>query len=211
MLWFDRFWAVAGAVSVRTKIMGIILSLVLVLGLAVTLQARHALRQTMQHELQEQSVSIARDLAARATDLILINDLYALHQLLVETQANNTDVRYAFVLSPEGEVLTHTFGHGFPAGLSRANSVAPEEHHRTVLLITDEGTIWDTAVPVFGGRAGTARVGLTEASVRRAVNVVTGQLLLTTGLVSAAGIAGPHSSPGFLPARSVVWLRRPRR
>ncbi len=194
LLWFDRFWAVAGAVSVRTKIMGIVLGLVLGLGMAVTLQARHALRQTMQGELQEQSVSIARDVAARATDLILINDLYGLHQLLVETQANNADVRYAFVVNPAGEVLAHTFGEGFPDGLLNANAVGPEEHRRTVRLATDEGTIWDTAVPVFKGEAGTARVGLTEASVERAVNAVTGQLLLTTALVSAAGIVGA----GFL-------------
>ena len=186
--WFDRFWALAGAVSIRTKILGIVLALVLLLGLGVTLQVRQTLTQTMEVQLEEQSVSVARDLAARSTDLLLVNDLYALHQLLRETQSNNTNVRYAFVVDPKGNVLAHTFGDGFPAGLFGTNSVAQNEHHRTRLLNTDEGPVWDTAVPIFEGRAGTARVGLSEAQVRRAVDTVTGQLLLTTVVVSVIGI-----------------------
>src|SRR4030066_117233 len=88
----QRFWAVAGAVSVRTKILGIVLGLVLLLGLGVTAQVRATLTRTMDAQLQEQAVSVSRDLAARATDLILINDVYGLHQLLRETQANNANV-----------------------------------------------------------------------------------------------------------------------
>ncbi|MBI3763292.1 MAG: HAMP domain-containing protein [Chloroflexi bacterium] len=186
---FDRFWALVGGVSVRTKILGIVLGLVLVLGLGVTVQVRAALTRTLTLQLLEQSASVTRDLAARATDLILVNDLYALHQLITETQANNQNVRYAFILDPEGQVLAHTFGSGFPPDLLAANTVAPTEHHRTRPLNTDEGVVWDTAVPIFEGRAGIARVGLSETSVRQAVNAVTAQLLLTTVLVSAVGVA----------------------
>jgi len=186
--WFDSFWAVAGAVSVRTKILGIILGLVLLLGLGVTVQVRAALTRTMDAQLQEQAVSVARDLAARATDLILTNDVYALHQLLIETQTNNSNVRYAFVVDGSGRVIAHTFGGGFPRGLLESNTVSAFDHHHTVILNTDEGTLWDTAVPIFDGRAGIARVGLSEAGVRSAVDTVTGQLLLTTVFVSVIGI-----------------------
>ena len=117
----QRFWALAGSVSIRTKILGIVLGLVLLLGLGVTVQVRYTLTRAMDAQLQEQSVSVARDVAARATDLILTNDLYALHQLLRETQANNESVRYAFVLAPDGQILAHTFGAGFPAGLRPAS------------------------------------------------------------------------------------------
>ncbi len=187
--WFQRFWSVAGAVSVRTKILGIVLGLVLLLGLGVTAQVRATLTLTMDEQLEEQAVSVTRDLAARATDLILVNDLYALHQLLRETQANNANVRYAFVVDAQGQVLAHTFGEGFPAGLLAANAVAPDAHHHTLILNTSQDWVWDTAVPIFDGRAGTARVGLSEAGVRRAVDAVTGQLLLTTVLVSIVGIS----------------------
>ncbi|GAB4160555.1 MAG: HAMP domain-containing protein [Candidatus Promineifilaceae bacterium] len=185
---FSRFWRFAGAFSVRTKIMGIVLALVLLLGVVITVQVRGVLRQALEQQMQEQSVSVARDVAARATDMILINDLFALHQLLVETQVNNPDVRYAFVSAADGSILAHTFGSGFPAKLVAANAVGVSEHHHTVLLETDEGLVWDTAVPIFEGKAGIARVGLSEDGMRATVAAITGQMLLTTVMVSAVGI-----------------------
>ncbi len=186
--WQDRVWAVIGGVGVRIKILGIVLGLVLALGLGVTVQVRATLTQTMDVQLQEQSVSVARDLAARSTDLLLINDLYALQQLLTETQANNANVRYAFVTDTNGHIVAHTFGAGFPADLLAQNAVAAGDHHNTTVITTDEGSIWDTAVPIFEGQAGVARVGLSETRVRQAVDSVTSQLLLTTLLVSVIGI-----------------------
>ena len=188
-IWFDRFWSVAGAVSIRTKILGIILGLVFVLGIGITLQVRAMLTHVMNEQLAEQSVSVARDLAARATDPILINNLYALHQLLAGTLANNSNVNYAFIIDTQGRVIDHTFGDGFPLNLLQANTVTNTEHHSTIAVNTDLGLIWDTAVPVFDGRAGIARVGISETSARRAVDNVTGQLLVTTVLVFVIAIS----------------------
>lgn len=186
---FTRFWHYAGAVSVRTKIMGIVLGLVLLLGTGVTMQVRSGLFRVLEVRLAEQSVSVARDLAARSTDLILVNDLFALHQLLRETQENNPDLRYAFIVDKDGIILAHTFGEGFPVDLLTANTVAPTDHHATQILQTEEGSIWDTAVPIFEGQAGIARIGLSEESVYDSVTLLTGQMLLSTVLVSAVGIA----------------------
>jgi signal transduction histidine kinase len=186
---FRKLWALAGAVSIRTKILGIVLALVLLLGGGVTLQVRAALTDTLTQQLRENSISLTRDLAARSTDSLLINDLYDLSVLLHETQANNPDVRYGFILDKQGQVVAHTFPNGFPANLDRANTVAPDAHHHTVALATDEGTVWDTAVPIFEGKAGTARLGLSERHMRATVNAITAQLLLTTVIVSIIGIA----------------------
>jgi len=177
------------AVSLRVKILGMVLGLVLLLGTGVTLQVRATLTRTLLAQLQEESVSLGRDLAARATDPLLINDLYNIHQLLRETRANNPDVRYAFVLDRDGRVVAHTFGGGFPAGLVNANAVAADAHHHTLAIATEEGVVWDTAVPIFEGKAGTARVGLSEARMHGAIASVTRQLLLTTAIVSLIGIA----------------------
>ncbi|MBE2220649.1 MAG: HAMP domain-containing protein [Anaerolineae bacterium] len=184
-----RLWRFAGAFSVRTKIMGIVLALVLLLGVGITVQVRSVLTLALEQRLQEQSISVARDVAARATDLILVNDLFSLHQLLVETQLNNPDVRYAFVTDSNGTVLAHTFGPGFPQSLLEINTVASSDHHHTILLDSDEGLVWDTAVPIFDGKAGVARIGLSEAGMQATVTTLTGQMLLTTVMVSAVGIA----------------------
>jgi signal transduction histidine kinase len=184
-----RAWALISSVSLRIKILGMVLALVLILGGGVTLQVRATLSRTLLAQLQEESVSLGRDLAARSTDPLLINDLYNILQLLRETQTNNPDVRYAFILDADGRIVAHTFGDSFPADLDRVNAVAADAHHRTVTIQTEEGVVWDTAVPIFDGKAGTARIGLSENRMRATVSAITAQLLLTTGLVSLIGIA----------------------
>lgn len=182
------FWDFAGAVSVRTKILGIVLGLVVLFGVVVTIQARYALTATMTAQLEEQSVSISRDLAARSTDPILLNDLLRLHDLLDETLTNNPNVRYAFLVDSHGQVIASTFEGGFPLDLLTLNSSQPNIHHHTALIQTDEGLMWDTAVPILDGKVGTARIGLSDASMRTALSTLTAQLLLTILLVSVTGV-----------------------
>jgi signal transduction histidine kinase len=185
---YIRFWDVAGAVSIRGKILGIVLGFILLLGVGVTIQARYALTATMTAQLAEQSISVSRDLAARSTDLILLNDLLGIHDLLAETIANNPNIRYAFLMDAQGQVIAYTFEGGFPLDLISINSVQTGEHHHTVLIQTDEGYVWDTAVPILEGKVGTARIGLSDASVRAAVSTLTAQLILTIVLVSITGV-----------------------
>ncbi len=178
----------ATAVSVRVKIMGIVLMLVFVPGIMVTVQVREAMTRVLREELQQESVSIARDVAARSTDLILINDLYGVADLLQKTRLNNPDVRYAFIVNPQGQVLAHTFGQGFPPALLQANTVGADRHHHTVMLQTDEGVVWDTAVPIFGGRAGYARVGVSETRMRAVLQKTTERLIFFTLVLALVGV-----------------------
>jgi len=185
----NSFWAVAGAVNIRIKIIGIVLGMVFLLGVSVTLQVRHLLSQSMYAQLTEQAIAFTRDLAARAVDPMLINDVYALHQLVQDTKANHPNVVYAFVMDTDDYLMTHTFNGGFPQHLTDANSVTDDAYEHTVILNTSEGQIWDTAVPIFEGRAGTARLGLSDVQMRQTVDTVTGQLLFTTVMVSMIGIS----------------------
>jgi signal transduction histidine kinase len=178
--------------SVRVKIMGIVLGLVLLLGLGITWQVRTSTTATLTTQLDQRGISIARDLAARSTDLILINNTYALYGLLKDTLLNNADLRYAFILDSSGRVLVHSFDQGFPRGLAEENAVAPTERAHTVVLMSDEGPIHDIAVPIFDGRAGVARVGLSEQSVHAAVDDVTRTMLLTTLAVSLLGVGAAY-------------------
>ncbi len=187
-----RFWEVAGGVPIRTKILGIVLGGTIFLSASVIYQLWQAVTRTMQQELEARGISIARDLAARATDPILVNDLYSLHQLVVDTRLNNPDIIYAFIVTPEGEVLVHSFQGGFPAGLVEMNTAQAEDHHRTVLLRTNQGLVWDVAVPVFGGMAGMARVGISIQRAERVFLGITSQVILTTLVV--LGISLPSAA-----------------
>lgn len=172
--------------------MGIVLGLVLLLGFGITWEVRASMTTALTTRLEERGVSIARDLAARSTDYILINNTYALYELLKDTLRNNSDLRYAFVLDENGRVLVHSFEGGFPRGLGEKNTVAATERAHGLTLTSDEGPIHDIAVPIFGGRAGIARVGLTENSVRAAVDELTRTMLLTTLAVSLLGVGAAY-------------------
>ena len=185
-----RLWWLISAVSVRVKILGMALGLVLLFGGGILWQVRAALTRTLQTQAEAESVTLGRDLAARAADPILLNDLVGLQRLLAETLANNPDLRYAFILDKGGQVLVHTFGEGFPLALLDANRAEAQEHHHTVLLQTEEGLVWDTAVPILDGRVGVMRVGVSDAGLRAAIAAVSGQILLTMALVSALGVLG---------------------
>lgn len=192
-----RAWRVAGGVSVQSKILGIVLVLVVVLGGGITLQVRRALNATLRGELHDRGVSVARDVAAHSVDLLLVHDLFGAHELLLDMVSNNRDVVYAFLLDERGQVMVHTFDDGFPTALLHANQVAASDRYHLQRLDTAGGVVWDFAVPVLAGRAGTARVGLSEATLHEAMVVLTGQMMLTTLAVSLVGV---------LAALFLTWL-----
>lgn len=186
--WMHRFWGMAGAVSIRTKIIGIILGLVILLGGGLTLFVRQSLYEAMSRELETLAVSVTHDLASRSTDLILINNVYALYDLAQETQRNYPDIRYILILDTNDQALVHTFGSGLPGGLIEANLPFADEPYRVFIFNSAEGRVLDIAVPIFDGRTGVARVGFLDVSIQRTLNLVTTQLLLATLLVSTIGI-----------------------
>ncbi len=188
-----RIWKFVGAVSVRTKIMGIVLTLTVLLGVVVTLQVRVVMRNVFLSELDNRGASVASDLAARSVDPILLNDNYALYELLNATVRNHPDVLYAYIVSPQEQVLVHTFGEaGFPVDLLTAVhtgvSQSLNDNVTRRQFRTDEGIVHDFAAPIFGGRSGEVHLGMTETRLLGIVNAVTGQMLLTTLAVALAGI-----------------------
>lgn len=186
----DRIWWLISAVSVRVKVLGMALGLVILLSGGILWQVRTSLVRTFESLLEQESITLTRDLAARATDPILLSDLVTLRKLLNETRRNNPSLRYAFIIDKHGQVLIHTFEGGFPLALLDVNSVTSEEHHHTIILQTEEGLVWDTAVPIFEGRVGVMRVGLSDADLRLSLATVTHQILLVIVLVSTFGVLG---------------------
>jgi len=197
----NRARRLAGGVSIRTKILGIVLSLTVVLGLGVTWEVRTVMHDTFISELESRGFSVTNDLAARSIDPVLLNDNFALFQLLNETIENHADALYAFVLTDDGQVLVHTFGdEGFPTALlslttqvaAHANGNVEQRSYRS-----DQGIVHDFAAPLLDGQAGTVHLGLTETRLQSTINDVTRQMLLTTLIVAMAGI---------LAATLLTWL-----
>jgi signal transduction histidine kinase len=200
------YWALA--VPVRVKIMGIALGMVGLLGLVVTVQVRSSMRETLEKELQQRGSAIARDVAGRATDLILTNNLFALHDLLRTTREHNEDIRYVLVLDGAGEILSHTLAANPSPQLLMANNLpAPREKAQIQPVETDEGRIYDVALPIFGGRAGVVRVGMSDRRMEDIVGAMTRRLLGVTALVSLGGIAAALLLT-FVLTRPILTLRK---
>ncbi len=197
-----RVWRLVTGVSIRTKIMGIVVSLTLLLGAFITWQVRSQMEATLTSELRNRGYSVAGDLALRSVDPILLDDAYALYQLLVDTKQNHPDVTYAFVLDPQGQVIAHTFeGNTFPTQLlALVTSGTYENQHagiRHLRFQSNEGIIHDFAAPILNGDAGVVHLGMSEQRLQSIIDALTNRILLTTGLVALVGI---------LAAIALTWL-----
>ncbi len=162
---WSTLWAKVGAVSIRTKVMGIVA--VCILGSAVALVWYTYQDDTAisREQLQQRGITISNSLAAQSRDLILTDSRFALYELLRSVSITDKDIFYIFILDASGEVLVHSFDGGFPLDLLDKNQVREGEPYHIQALRSKDVMIQDVAVPVLGGRAGVIRLGMSEAAI----------------------------------------------
>ena len=175
-------------IRVQYKILGLVVGVVLLLSSMIVWQMGNILTNNLRDQLDKRAVSIGSDVAARAANELLINNDYAVYDLLQNTLKNNEDVLYLFVVDPKGNVLAHTFGAAFPKELLKANEVAGTANYHLTVFRTEVGIVRDVAVPILNGKLGVARVGMTENGLQKAVFQMSWNLLLIALFVSALGI-----------------------
>ena len=176
------------SVSVRVKIMGIALGIVFLFGITTIYTVRESFKKELREELRISGISIAREMASRSSGFILTPNRFALNLLVKDMLENNEDVEYNFILSSSNEILAHSFENGFPKELLVVNRVSSGIKFNVEMLDTEEGIITDVAVPLFGGKLGTVRVGMNEKHLWNNVNAITLQILMVTVIVSLLGI-----------------------
>ncbi|MBI5670816.1 MAG: sensor histidine kinase [Chloroflexi bacterium] len=196
---FRRFWDIAGAVSVRVKVLGIVLGVILLLSLFITLQMRSALAATLDVELENQGLALVENLAEQAAQLLREGNQEALHLLLEERQAHysseshNTLVDYILIEDRQGQPIAHTFGSSIPDDVTLP--AAPSQHGITHLK-TRWGGVMDInhALP---DRLGVLRLGLAEDNIERTVDAVTWQIATITLMMVVVG---------FIAAFFLTWI-----
>jgi len=185
---WNAIWRLIGGVSLRTKIMGIALAMIALLGLGLTWQVRIMVARALTWELEQRGALIASHLSACSIRAIRANTPQDLHELVYDTALNNEDVLYAFVVGSQGELIAHSFGDDFPTELLEANTVAPGLSFHLETLQREEGSVLDVAVPLFEDNGGVIRVGLSRRHLDHTLAGITRQILLMTLLVSLLGI-----------------------
>ncbi|HVJ47613.1 HAMP domain-containing sensor histidine kinase [Desulfitobacterium sp.] len=184
----EKFIQFFKKIKIQYKILGLVVGVVVLLTSMTVWQMGNILTTNLRDQLDKRAVSIGSDVAARAANDLLINNDYVVYEMIKETVKNNQDVLYIFILDPQGNMLAHTFGDSFPSEIVKANTVSPTEKSHLTAFQTEVGVVRDVAVPILNGKLGTARVGMDEVGLRKAVMAMVWRFIATALFVSAVGI-----------------------
>ena len=154
--------------------------------------AAHRYSQSLVQAATAGAKNIAHSLALDAADKVLINDLVALQKLLDDQMAAESGLVYLFV-SKGGNIITHTFSDGMPVHLIDANfPIHPTGGHVEKLITQNGEHILDVAWPIFDGKAGILRLGLSEEPLRRQVADLWLKMSLTTLVIVLISLFVSH-------------------
>ncbi len=126
---------------------------------------------SLDDELQQRGLSISRMISQRAIDHLLYDDFVALNRLVDEIIIADPSIEYIIILNRYSEVFAHTFEGAVPSELLSINNIHNTEV--TTTHIIPKGTqklIRDIAIPLFDGKVGKVRVGMTEENISRTLN-----------------------------------------
>jgi transcriptional regulator with GAF, ATPase, and Fis domain len=154
----------------RKRLILAITVIIMVSGLIISQIVIHRYSTTLFQVAAAQGEIIAHNLALDAADKILINDLVSLQNLLDARVRSNPKIAYLFVVR-DNRVLTHTFSKGVPVELINANEpVNKHQGHLKKIISNTNDRYMDFAWPIFEGKAGILRLGLSEKPFRHQIS-----------------------------------------
>jgi len=153
----------------RSKLLLAVAALVIGSGLIISLLETNRFSRSLHRAAVTQGEYLSQAVALEATNKILINDLIGLQNLLNHQLHSNPLVSYLFI-SKDGHVLAHTFAEGIPLNLVNFNSPLDSARGSFKRITTETGdNFLDIAWPIFSGKAGILRIGLSEKPYRSQV------------------------------------------
>lgn len=174
--------------TLRSKIMGLVVGLLLTLAAAAIFQTELSIGPFLNQQLDTQGISTAKYIADRSPEYIYRWDLFKLYTLVRDARNSNENIRYIFIVDSEEKVLVDTFGNALPSGLLKANQVGASEADHVSVIDTEEGLIRDIALPIAGGKLGTVRIGMSVKGITLAESKLLTGLVLVTFSVLLLGI-----------------------
>jgi HAMP domain-containing protein len=110
---------------------------------------------------------------------------------MVAKYALQEGVAYAFIEDRNGKILAHSLGGKFPAELQTEVAFGESRQTAPRNLIFRSRPVYETSVPILGGRSGIARIimwgDVVEAEIQRALAPIIGLIgvLLLVGVIIA--------------------------
>lgn len=166
--------------SLKSKLLLAVSALVIGSGLLISFLFTQRYSSSLYQSMSVQAQNLSHSIELEATDKILTNDLVALQKMLDYQMRSNAAISYLFIVK-ENQILAHTFTDGVPLGLIRANQAALNDTFALKEIKSTFGDKYlDTAWPIFSGKAGILRLGLSEAPYSRQVT----QLWIQMGAIT---------------------------
>jgi two-component system, NtrC family, sensor kinase len=153
----------------------------------------NSVTRSLSDEFEKRGYFIARTMAEQAVGYILADNPAGLNLLVNEIKSIDQSIHYTFILDENSEVIAHTFNHGVPLELIKANILSGSDSYRSVLLrdIREENLlIKDFAMPVISLGIGTVRIGILENEIRQQVYSTLNILWLMVGIFLVLGALG---------------------
>ena len=135
--------------------------------------------------------NIAHKLALDVADRILINDLVAVQKILDDQLQSESSVSYLFIINNQ-KVLVHTFSDGVPIGLLNIPSHKNKNKKVTKLVSETNERFIDIRWPIFEGKAGVLRLGISEEPYRYKVKQLSIKMTLITIAVLLVSLLLSH-------------------
>jgi hypothetical protein len=152
--------------SLRHTLLLAIGVLVLISGILISQLVTHRYSVSLMEGAVAQAEHAAHKLALDAAEQVLINDLVGLQRMLDDQMTVNPAVAYIFIVQ-DGSVISHTFSGGVPVELIGSNKAAEGAGGHLEKIVSQKGERFlDIAWPIFGGKAGTLRIGFSEEPYR---------------------------------------------
>jgi len=178
--------------SLRTKLLLIIIGLMLFCGMAFIGLLQTEFREKLTLETKKIGLALAKHTSFRVADSLLIGDFRTIHLNINEIlEENREDIEYIFILDRNRNVIAHTFGESFPGDIKDVNRLKDGKSQSIRTLTAETKTIIDLAVPTLHFLLGEVHVGMKNEVVTEGVAEMTTRfvIIITLTLLIATGVA----------------------
>ncbi len=149
--------------SIRVRLVICICALFIFIGTLIYTLLSNILPQKIADQIIKKDVEIAEYLSNESRNALLLNDKIALSLLLHDNLERLEDARYLFIQAPDGSIISHTFGDGFPKGLLSFDLEA-QSPYKIKEFLNNKRKVYDIAVPVLKGELGVLHLGVSMES-----------------------------------------------
>ncbi|MBI5746432.1 MAG: PAS domain S-box protein [Nitrospirae bacterium] len=185
------------------KVSLVIVSIIILVASSISVFIIREEKKLLESELKKRGAEIARNLSRLSIKPVLHEEVWGLYGLIKEIikgedPSSENIVAYAMVLNRKGEVLAHSDPKKFrvwsPLEKNSLNEMAMASQGLLIQTIHQDvegDQIYDVALPIFidNERIGVVRVGVTRRYVDAALERITLNIILITGILGLMGVA----------------------